>query len=250
MTAPADKLILAHMISQRSHAWNVVVLEDDARTRRFFTQCIQSCGELRLVACHESVAQARAWLQETQQAPDVLLTDLGLPDGSGIDIIRETIARFPDCDALVVSMFSDEDHVLASIEAGALGYVHKDSTPENVAQTILDLKAGGSPISPGIARRLLARGKLAAKAGSHLVQPAAPAVAAPPAHILSVREAEILDLLARGFSYIEIAQLCQLSRNTVASHVKNLYRKMQVGSRGEAVFEGLQAGIIRPVSAR
>jgi DNA-binding NarL/FixJ family response regulator len=135
--------------------------------------------------------------------------------------------------------------VLASIEAGALGYVHKDSGAENVAQTILDLKAGASPISPGIARRLL----MHYRDGS----PATPPFATGPVaggSLLSAREAEILDLLARGFSYIEIAQLCGLARNTVASHVKNLYRKMHVSSRSEAVFEGMQAGFIRPPGVR
>lgn len=221
--------------------YGVLVVEDDARTRQYFAHCVQSCDRLLLMGCLGSVAEVRAWLAASETGPDALLTDLGLPDGSGIDVIRETLARFPTCEALVVSIFGDEEHVLASIEAGALGYVHKDSGAENVAQTILDLKAGASPISPGIARRLL----MHYRDGGVAAPPAGPgqAVGGSP---LSGREAEILDLLARGFSYVEIAQLCGLTRNTVASHVKHLYRKMQVSSRSEAVFEGMQAGFIRP----
>jgi DNA-binding NarL/FixJ family response regulator len=229
--------------------WGVVVVEDDARTRQFFGQCVQDCKELRLLASLGSVQEALDWIDRSTEAPDVLLTDLGLPDGSGITVLHRMGARFPGCEALVVSMFGDEEHVLASIEAGALGYVHKDSAPENVAQTILELKAGASPISPGIARRLLTRYRGIAAANP--ASPAAPVTPqAPPTVAMSPRETEILDLLARGFSYSEIADLCKLSRNTVASHVKNLYRKLQVSSRGEAVFEGLQSGLIKPLSDR
>jgi DNA-binding NarL/FixJ family response regulator len=227
--------------------WNVVVVEDDARTRRYFSQCVEESPALRLLASVGTVQAALQWAAEAAERPQVLLTDLGLPDGSGIDVIREFRSRFPDCEALVVSMFGDEEHVLGSIEAGALGYVHKDSEPQNVANTILELKAGGSPISPGIARRLLTRfGRPAAESRP------APSAGAPsngPLDALedpgiTAREAEILDLLARGFAYAEIASLCKLSRNTVATHVKSIYRKMQVHSRGEAVYEALNMGII------
>jgi DNA-binding NarL/FixJ family response regulator len=226
----------------------VVVVEDDARTRRYFAQCVDTCPQLELLGCFGGVAEARAWIARNTSGPDVLLTDLGLPDGSGIDVIRDMLARFPACDALVVSMFGDEEHVLASIEAGALGYVHKDSTPESIADTILELKRGGSPISPGIARRLLQR---LSPARTPAIAPAT--VAAPPAPDgmgLTGRETEILDLLARGFSYVEIADLCKVSRNTVATHVKSLYRKMRVNSRSEAVFEAWQTGVIRPQAGR
>ena len=88
-------------------------------------------------------------------APDVLLTDLGLPDGSGIDLIREAARAHPGTDIMVISVFGDEEHVVASIEAGATGYVLKDSLPEEFVALIRELRAGGSPISPLIARQLL-----------------------------------------------------------------------------------------------
>ena len=217
--------------------------------RRSFAQSVQGCGNLVLLDCLGSVGEVREWLRTPRQQPDVLLTDLGLPDGSGIDVIREVLHRYPGCEALVVSMFGDEEHVLASIEAGALGYVQKDCAPGNLADTILELKAGASPISPGIARRLLMRYRAGALPSGQPA-PSGPPATSVPASSLTKREIEILDLLARGFSYAEIAGLCELTRNTVASHVKNLYRKMQVGSRSEAVFEGMQAGLIRPLTKR
>jgi DNA-binding NarL/FixJ family response regulator len=128
------------------------------------------------------VAEARAWLDDPARVVDVLLVDLGLPDGSGLDVIRHARLRLhPACEALVISMFGDEDNVLASIEAGALGYIHKDSTPDDIASTILEMKNGASPISPMIARRVLSkymsmrdgRGRQAASATGAVPRPAA-----------------------------------------------------------------------------
>src|SRR5205085_6700597 len=132
----------------------------------------------------------------SKSGPDVLLTDLGLPDGSGIDIIGEASRRYPDTDIMVVTVFGDEEHVLAAIEAGATGYVLKDSIPEEFVALIKQLRAGGSPISPVIARQLLKRFKPAAASRSE-----APVESAG----LSPREAEVLSLIAKGFSFGEIA---------------------------------------------
>lgn len=228
--------------------WSVLIVEDDSRTRNYFSQCVQASERLILLGALGSIKATREWVERSDRVPDVLLTDLGLPDGNGTDIIRDFRQRYPQCEALVVSMFGDEEHLLASIEAGALGYIHKDSAPENVAQTIIDLKTGSSPISPGLARRLLLRFQGGGEKAKHAEAASSGATPRLGGGIsnLSTREVEILDLLARGFAYAEIAGICNLTRNTVASHVKNLYRKMQVGSRSEAVFEGVQAGIIRP----
>jgi DNA-binding NarL/FixJ family response regulator len=130
-----------------------------------------------------------------------LLTDLGLPDGSGLEVIRYAVQLHPRCEPLVISMFGDEANVLASIEAGALGYIHKDSTPKDIAQAILDMRAGASPISPMIARRVLSKYKLdqankpAEAAGAAAVVP--PAM--PQRGLLSPREQEVLSLIAWWF---------------------------------------------------
>jgi DNA-binding NarL/FixJ family response regulator len=143
-------------------------------------------------------------------------------------------------------MFGDEDNVLASIEAGALGYIHKDSTPDDIASTILEMKSGASPISPMIARRVLSkymsmRDGRPAPAPAPLPEPAAVAQTKP---LLSTREHEVLELIARGFSYADIARLQAVSVHTVQTHIKNLYRKLAVRSRGEAVFEATQLGLL------
>jgi DNA-binding NarL/FixJ family response regulator len=221
--------------------WRVVVLEDDADTRRFFESCVDTHPALELVASFDALAPARGWF--SCNTADVLLTDLALPDGHGLALIGELALSQPSCDILVVSVFGDEDTVLACIEAGAVGYIHKDSTPADVAQTIVDVKHGASPISPMIARKLLARVRQAAASSRPVASELVPQV------LLSAREAEVLELIARGYSYAEIAQLKGLSMHTVQTHIKNLYGKLAVHSRGEAVFEASRMGLLGSMKA-
>lgn len=217
-------------------AWRVAVVEDDERTREFFAATVAGCDQLRLVAALGSVADARAFLDAPGEPVDVLLIDLGLPDGSGLEVMRHARLRHPECEPLVISMFGDEDNVLASIEAGALGYIHKDSAPENIAHTILEMKGGASPISPMIARRVLTKYRT--------LQAPEPAPVPEAPDLLSPREREVLELIARGFSYAEIARLNAISVHTVQTHIKNLYGKLAVHSRSEAVFEATRMGLL------
>lgn len=231
------------------HAFSVLVVEDDEGTRAFFERSVRASPRLRWLAGVGTVREALAWLAATPESPDVLLSDLGLPDGSGLEVIRAAVARFPRCEPLVISVFGDEDSVLASIEAGAVGYLHKDAPPEDIAQTILEMKAGASPISPMIARRVLAKYR---RLQSEASEAADAARAAPPAPVapaspslLSGREHEVLTLIARGFSYAEIARLKSLSVHTVQTHIKSLYGKLAVHSKNEAVFEATRLGLLR-----
>lgn len=234
-----------------SEIFHVLIVEDDPLMREFFAASVVRNAQLSLLAGVGSVAEALVCLDHPSQRVDVLLTDLGLPDGSGLDVIRHARLRHPECEALVISMFGDEDNVMASIEAGALGYIHKDTTPEDVAQTILDMKAGASPISPMIARRVLAKYRA-------LQVPAAPVASVPDSGWgdlhpvapmeekvqLSNREQEVLELIARGFSYAEIARLKAVSVHTVQTHIKNLYSKLAVHSKSEAVYEATRMGLL------
>jgi DNA-binding NarL/FixJ family response regulator len=228
--------------------WRVLIVEDDPQMREFFASSVGRCDQLRLAGCVGTAAEARAWLDDSAETLDVLLTDLGLPDGSGLEVIRHAIGRNPACEALVISMFGDEENVLASIEAGALGYIHKDSTPDDIAHTILEMKDGASPISPMIARRVLAKYRLMkdAEAPAARAAPAeGPAGTTPSGRPLSPREQEVLQLIARGFSYADIARLTSVSVHTVQTHIKNLYGKLAVTSKSEAVFEATQLGLLR-----
>jgi DNA-binding NarL/FixJ family response regulator len=216
----------------------VLIVEDDAVTRKSLCLAIESEPALKLLAAFDSVKPSLAWL-ETQSA-NVLMTDLGLPDGSGIEIIHACAQRYPDTDIMVVTMSSDEANVLACIEAGASGYVLKDAKGGmDLARAVLDLRAGGAPMSPVIARMVLAKVRDGKK--EVIVNAAQNASTTS----LTKREAAILDLIAQGDSYGEVAKLLSVSVGTVQTHIKNIYGKLAVHSRGEAVFEAHRRGLLQ-----
>ncbi len=188
---------------------------------------------MQLVASAANLADGRV-LVETG-GYDVLVCDLGLPDGSGIELIRRSSQLWPDAEVLVVTVFADHAKVFDSIRSGATGYVLKDEGWASLAARIREVIAGGSPISPGIARRILRR-----------MQPLRPDEDTGPDAITG-REANVLSLLARGLSYAEIGRTLDVTDQTVATYIKRIYRKLHVNSRGEAVFEASQRGLIDPI---
>ena len=215
----------------------VMIVEDDIVTRKVLAAAVDSEPALQLVASFDSVRPALTWLETTPV--DLLLTDLGLPDGSGIDVIRACVESCPQCGIMVITMSSDEDSVLSCIEAGAAGYVLKDAGRLDIVRALMDLHSGGSPISPLIARKVLARMRDAMPVSS------TPATGESARIVLTRREASILDLIARGDSYGEVAKVLSVSVGTVQTHVKNIYGKLSVHSRGEAVFEAQRRGLLQ-----
>lgn len=226
------------VLAETSHKpVGVLIVEDDAVTRKSLCLAIEADPGLSLLAAFDSVKPALAWLEE--ESADVLMTDLGLPDGSGIDIIHACAKRHPQTDIMVVTMSSDEANVLACIEAGASGYVLKDAGRTDIARAVLDLRDGGAPMSPAIARMVLAK----VRDGKN--EP--PATTGQDVAITSLtkREAAILDLIAQGDSYGEVAKMLSVSVGTVQTHIKNIYGKLSVHSRGEAVFEAHRRGLLQ-----
>jgi DNA-binding NarL/FixJ family response regulator len=211
---------------------SILLVEDDDVTRARLARPIREHPQLELQAEADCCRVALAHL--AAHVPDVMLVDLGLPDGSGIDVIREAKRRGYATEAMVITVFGDENHVVAALEAGASGYLLKDGTDEYVCESILELVAGGSPISPAIARHLLRRFRK---------PPPAPGGAT---HVaLTDREEEVLALLVKGFTFQEIGSLLGISAHTVTTHVRHIYDKLEVRSRAEAVYEALQLGIVR-----
>ncbi|MES2024340.1 MAG: response regulator transcription factor [Pseudomonadota bacterium] len=219
----------------------VLVVEDDAVTQRALCLAISKEPSLKLLDALSSVKSALAWLE--LHSADLLLVDLGLPDGSGIDIIRFCAQRYPACNMMVITTSSDQESVLDSIEAGASGYVLKDVDRLDVARSLLDLHAGGSPISPTIARKVLGRMRDGNKPAD--VVSAQNEGAAEDQVSLTKRESTILDLIARGDSYGEVARQLSLSVGTIQTHIKNIYDKLSVHSRGEAVYEANRRGLLQ-----
>lgn len=215
----------------------VLIVEDDSAFRARYAAMLANDASFEVVASVATGGEGLAMLD--LRKPDILLVDLGLPDVSGIEVIRHASQTLPKCECMVVTVFGDEEHVLASIEAGAAGYLLKDASEESFLSGIRELMNGGSPISPIIARRLLKR--------FHAEVPAASAAAIDETSsvALSDREREILLLASKGFNYPEMGKLMSISPHTVTSHVKKIYRKLAVHSRGEAVFEANRMGLIK-----
>src|SRR5574337_1923222 len=136
-------------------AHSVLIVEDDPRFREAFTAAVRGAGDLRLAGVAYSLPEGLRLLDVLE--PDVLLVDLGLPGGSGIELIRRAGERLPQCESMVVTIFDDDESVLRCIQAGATGYLLKDAREIDIVQQIRVLCSGGSPVSPAIARRLLTR---------------------------------------------------------------------------------------------
>jgi DNA-binding NarL/FixJ family response regulator len=209
----------------------VMVVEDDQSFRGSFSAAIAAAEDMLLHAVAENVAEALALL--AGPPADILVVDLGLPDGSGIEVIRAAHRAWPECGIMVATTFADDRHVIPSIEAGAAGYLLKDSSESRIADDIRTLNAGGSPISPRIARKILLR-----------LQPAAPLPPSSPSALLSPREKQALELITKGFSYDEIAELMGVTRNTVMTFVRRIYQKLEVSSKAEAIFEARSHGLL------
>lgn len=209
---------------------SVLIVEDDPQFRAAFAEAVRGATNLRLAGEADDLPMGRHLLETTK--PDVLLVDIGLPSGSGIELIRRANNALPNCDVMVVTVFGDEQHVLECIEAGATGYLLKGSKTIDIVEQIHALRAGGSPISPAIARQLMKR---------FLPKPCA----APDAQSLSDQERAVLELSNKGYSYEEIAQLLQLTRNTIGTYVKRIYRKLQAHSKSEAIYEARKQGLLR-----
>lgn len=219
----------------------VLIVDDEPEFIRRFTNAVLTDPELTLVGSAATARAAIAMLDA--QPPDVMLLDLGLPDRNGVEVIRHAVQHHRGCDVLVVTMFDDDQHVIDAIAAGAAGYLLKDAIPESIVSSIRELKGGGSPISPGIARRVLERFRVTV-APARSAPAALPKAAAPVPSPLTDRETELLRLTAKGLSFDTIGELMGISPHTVVAHVRKIYRKLAVHSRGEAVYEATQLGLL------
>ena len=209
----------------------VAIVEDEPHVRARFEAAVRSIPRLSLLFAASTAAQA---IELTQQRPaDVFLIDLGLPDRDGRDFIKWLAGQYPAALAMVVTVFADEEHVLTSLEAGAVGYLLKDTPSDEIARHIVALYEGGSPISPSVARSVIKR--FIGKKKDAVVKADNP---------LSERELEVLRLIEKGMSYEEVSEILGITWQTVTAHLRHVYRKLQVNSKGQAVFEAKQRGFL------
>lgn len=223
----------------------LLVLEDEPHWQKVIED-IAAAGKLEIVKVCANLADGLAAIKAIDF--DVLIADLGLPDGTGINAIRMARRTRPEADVLVATVFADERSVVSAIYAGAAGYILKDSTPDEWMTALADLRAGHSPLSPKIARYILRRLQEPARARKlGEIEPPLPPkseIVADVTEQLSSRETEVLQLVAKGFSLVEVARILHVSHTTTRTHARNIYRKLEVNSRGEAVFEASRLGLL------
>ena len=208
----------------------VAIVEDDSLVLDRLERAISQDPLFVVRWKHSSFAEAERQLR--CEVPDVLLTDLQLPDGDGADLIRYLHASNPETPVMVISVLGGESIVVDAIAAGASGYLLKDDEPIDILGSLHTLLAGGIPLSASIARLILGRIR---NDGANKE---------PCSSGLTAREKQVLTLIARGHTYKEVAEKLSVSPHTIPGHIKAIYRKLEVRSRSGAVFEALQRKII------
>jgi DNA-binding NarL/FixJ family response regulator len=171
---------------------------------------------------------------------DVALLDLGLPDGSGVEVVQALREKQPDAQSVVVTIHEDDDHLFPALQAGAFGYLLKEQAREQLSEQLQRISQGEPPLSPSIARRVIQYFTAQARQ-----QPMQEPDNVTPHVQLTDRENEVLLRVAKGFTLPEIGVQLNLSRHTIADYVKQIYRKLNVSSRAEAALEAQRLGLFR-----
>jgi DNA-binding NarL/FixJ family response regulator len=197
----------------------VSILEDCPDVSRALREIIDASGRYHCISNFQTIASARVGLRKNP--PDILIFDIGLPDGSGVDFVRWLKPRLKETQFIAFTGQADGELVFQAIDAGATGYLSKGAGSLEWIKVLDELSAGGSPLSPAAARTLLE--------GFRRENP----VSAPAPNNLTQREKEILAELAGGRSLSDIAGVVGISRGTLNTHMRNLYRKLKVHSRNE-----------------
>jgi DNA-binding NarL/FixJ family response regulator len=210
----------------------VAIVEDDDRLRGSLAMLIGGAPDFELIGSYSDAESAQENLPKTN--PNVVLMDIQLPKQSGIECVRQIKPLLPKAQVIILSIYQDEERVFDALRAGAVGYLSKDTPPAELLEAIQDAHRGGSPMSSGIARMVVAHFQSQSRA--------APAQPPPPAMRLSPREQEIVELLVQGYRYKEVADHFSCSINTVREHLRRIYEKLHVTSAREAVVKYLRAG--------
>lgn len=218
-----------------SHPLSILLLEDNAVIAQRFKKIFESWSKAGRILLSETLREALEVI--AHHKIDLLVSDLNLPDGSGVEAIRSLGQQQPHAQAIVISSLSHRKLVIDAIQAGAVGYLLKDDDSIEVLQACEGVLAGASPMSPSIARLMIeaVQNKLVPKTASNEASE----------NLLTSRERDVLTAIARGYTYREVAELYGISSNTVPVHIRNIYRKLQVTNRSQAAFEARQMGLIQ-----
>jgi len=212
----------------------IYLIEDDRTILRFVEESLKLRPYWRLVGYSDTFAHAE--VMAPNSLADVFLVDLGLPDGRGEDMLRQLAVSKPDAELLVFTVFGDESRLISALQMGATGYVLKGCSSDELIDAIEQIREGGAPISPLLARMLLKKFR----------RPDTPAAGAPLPNevLLSDRENEVLKLVAQGYVSKEIATRLGIGPSTVSTHIKSLYKKLAVHTRVQVVAVAQARGLI------
>lgn len=203
---------------------SVVIVEDDSEIRESLELLINGTPDYECLKSFEDAETALKWLNE--EIPDVVLMDIGLPGISGIEAIKRIKQKYPSLDVLVLSIHENDEYVFDALCAGATGYLTKDTPPNKIMDGIKEVYEGGAPMSSQIARMVIDSFKIK------------------PSPELTKRETEVLTDLCNGSSYKMIADNLFISEETVRKHIKNIYRKLEVHSKSEAVAKAIRDHLV------
>jgi DNA-binding NarL/FixJ family response regulator len=217
---------------------NALVVEDLPDIRTWLTEvACEAFPGLNVI----TAARRDEGLALVQSNPfDLALVDLGLPDGSGTDVVGALRMHQPRALSVVVTIYDDDEHLFPALQAGAFGYLLKEQPRETLVAQLLKISQGEPPLSPPIARRVLSYFAAAASQRMTMVRQLEDEVR------LTDRESEVLQRVAKGYTLPEIAQQFGLSRHTIADYIKQIYRKLNVSSRAEAALEAARRGLVNP----
>jgi len=205
---------------------SVSIVEDDAGVRNTLAKLIDSSAGFRCLSQHPSAESALRELPK--QNPEVVLMDINLPGLSGVECVRRLKPALPRAQIIMLTVYQNTEQIFNALAAGATGYLLKQTPPAELLSAIRDVHGGGSPMSSHIARKIVQSFQKPAPGNRGLES-------------LTPREAEVLDYLAKGFLYKEIAEALKISYDTVHAHIRKIYEKLQVRSRTEAVARHYQA---------
>jgi DNA-binding NarL/FixJ family response regulator len=215
-------------MSDTKNIIRTVIVEDEENVRDHLKWLLDNSDGIKCAGVFEDGESAIKGINDL--LPDVVLMDIGLPGKSGIQCIKEIKKIHPDIQIIMQTVYTDEDKIFESLQAGAVGYILKKTKSEKIIQAIKDAYEGGVPMTGEIARKVL----------SFLSAPQKEKLES----LLSNREIEVLKALTKGFSYNSIAEQLFISINTVRFHVKNIYAKLHVKSRPEAVAKVIREKLI------
>lgn len=213
-----------------------LILDDLADAQAWLSEALYLVFPEIQLACSSNLAEARNWLR-THPAPDLALIDLGLPDGSGVELIAELNHISPQTVCIVASIFDDDKHLFPALRAGAQGYLLKDQPQAQIIELLRGIATGSPPLSPAVARKMLRFFQPHTDA-EHI------AVPQPEYAPLTSRESETLRCIAKGFTLPETAKMMSIGTNTVSGYVKSIYRKLNVSSRAEAALQAKNMGLL------